>query len=171
MVRSEGGVLSCTNRMRNEGIAITTRMITGMTVQATSIRVLWVVRDGVGLAFALNLTMQTTSKMSTNAVIAAMIQSRKLWNQMMSSIVGAADCWKWSGGGRGGPRPAKATPPAASAATKASAGATFPINRMSTSIGVSAPSSSTFRHFPSRNLQAARLRVAQDARKAPALGG
>src|SRR5262245_51165222 len=95
MVRSDGGVLSCTNRMRNDGIAITTRMTTGITVQATSSRVLWVVRVGVGLALALNFTMQMTRSASTNAVIAAMSQSRKLWNQMMSSMVGAADCWKF----------------------------------------------------------------------------
>src|ERR1700742_4114890 len=94
MVRSDGGVLSCTNRMRNDGIAITTRITTGITVQATSIRVLWVVRDGVGLAFALNFTMQMTSRARTKAVITAMTQSRKWWNQTMSSIVGAADCWK-----------------------------------------------------------------------------
>src|ERR1051325_10415815 len=94
MGRSDGGVLSCTNRIRNDGIAITTRMITGITVQATSIRVLCVVRDGVGLAFALNFTMQMTSRTSTNSVMAAMIQRTKLWNQVMSSMVGAADCWK-----------------------------------------------------------------------------
>ena len=94
MVRSDGGVLSCTNRMRNEGIAITTRIITGITVQATSIMVLCVVRDGVGLARALNFSITSTSRISTNAVMPAMIQSTKSWNQMMSSIVGAADCWK-----------------------------------------------------------------------------
>src|SRR5215216_1608837 len=94
MVRSAGGVFICTNRMRNDGIAITTRMTTGSTVQATSSSVLCVVRDGVGLARALNFTITTTSRMSTKAVIAVMIQSTKLWNQVISSMVGAADCWK-----------------------------------------------------------------------------
>src|ERR1044072_1548812 len=101
MVRSDGGVLSCTNRILKDGIAIAARMSTGMIVQATSISVLWVVRDGVGLAFALNFTMQMSSSTSTKAVIAATIQSTKLWNQMMSSIVGAADCWKPSCQGLG----------------------------------------------------------------------
>src|ERR1700752_242233 len=95
MVRSDGGVFNCTNRMRNDGIAIPARVSTGITVQATSIIVLWVVRDGVGLAFALNFTMQMRSRTSTNAVIAAMIQSRRLWNQMLWSLEGAADCWKF----------------------------------------------------------------------------
>src|SRR5215213_11731221 len=94
MVRSAGGMLNCVNRMRNEGTAITTRITTGMTVQATSRSVLCVVRDGVGLAFALNLTITISSKARTNTVIAMMIQSTKLWNQVMSSMVGAADCWK-----------------------------------------------------------------------------
>src|ERR1044071_6784135 len=94
MVRSDCGMLSCTNRMRNDGIAITTRMTTGITVQATSSSVLCVVLDGVGLALALNFTMMMSSSASTKTVIAMMIQSTKLWNQVMSSMVGAADCWK-----------------------------------------------------------------------------
>src|SRR6266850_1504832 len=72
MVMSDGGVFICTNRIRNEGTAITTRMTTGITVQATSIRVLWVVRDGVGLARALNFTITMTSRASTNIVIAVL---------------------------------------------------------------------------------------------------
>ena len=100
-------MLSCTNRMRNDGIAITTRMTTGITVQATSSSVLCVVRDGVGLAFALNFTITMTSNASTKTVIATMIQSTKLWNQMMSSIAGAADCWKPICHGHGWPRPAR----------------------------------------------------------------
>ena len=70
MVRSDGGMLSCTNRMRNDGTAITTRMTTGMTVQATSSSVLWVVRDGVGLARALNFTITMSSSTSTKTVMA-----------------------------------------------------------------------------------------------------
>src|SRR5215213_5545327 len=94
MVRSAGGMLSCTNRMRNDGTAITTRIITGSTVQATSSSVLCVVRDGVGLAAALNFTITISSSASTKIVMAMMIQRTKLWNQVMSSMVGAADCWK-----------------------------------------------------------------------------
>jgi hypothetical protein len=38
-------------------MAITTRMRIGTTVQATSIAVLWVVREGTGFARALNFTI------------------------------------------------------------------------------------------------------------------
>ena len=48
-------MLSCRNSSWNDGTAIGTRMTTGTTVQITSISVLWVVRDGVGLARALKL--------------------------------------------------------------------------------------------------------------------
>ena len=40
---------------------MTTRISTGTTVQTTSIRVLWVVFEGTGLALALNLTMTAIS--------------------------------------------------------------------------------------------------------------
>ena len=46
---------------------MTTRIMTGIRVQATSSRVLWVVRDGTGLAPALNLTTTATSSASTNS--------------------------------------------------------------------------------------------------------
>ena len=46
-----------------------TRISTGISVQATSIRVLWVVRDGTGLALALNFTTIVISSPSTNSVI------------------------------------------------------------------------------------------------------
>src|SRR5882757_7117804 len=94
MVTSAGGVLSWKNRMRNDGTAITTRMTTGITVQATSSSVLCVVRDGVGLVLALNFTITISNSASTNSVMIVMTQSRKSWNQVMSSMVGAADFWK-----------------------------------------------------------------------------
>ncbi len=65
------------NSSRNDGTAIAARMTTGMMVQAISIGVLWVVRDGVGLARALKRTMMIPSSASTNSEIAAMTQSRK----------------------------------------------------------------------------------------------
>ena len=46
-------------------------------VQMISIGVLWVVRDGVGLARALKRTMTMIRRTSTNTEIAAMTQSRK----------------------------------------------------------------------------------------------
>src|SRR5689334_25025318 len=127
MVRSDGGVLSCTNRMRNEGIAITTRINTGTTVQTTSISVLWVVRDGVGLARALNLTITMIRRASTRVVIAAMIQSTKSWNQMMSSTVGVTDFWHDICHGLGWLKSADAVPPAARAAPDTRAARAFRI--------------------------------------------
>ena len=55
-----------------------------------SMVVLWVVREGTGLARALKRTITITSSASTNSAIAPMIQSRKSWNQMMSSMTGVA---------------------------------------------------------------------------------
>src|ERR1044071_9540174 len=59
---------------------------------------------------------------------------------MISSIVGAADCWKPICQGLGWPRPAYAMPPAARTPAKTRAAAADRIIRMSTSIGVFAPS-------------------------------
>ena len=77
MVRSDGGMFSCTNRMRNDGTAITTRMTTGMTVQSTSSSVLCVVREGAGLARALNFRITISSSANTNTVMPMMMYSTK----------------------------------------------------------------------------------------------
>ena len=61
----------------NEGTAIPVRIAIGMIVHRISIRVLWVVRDGVGFDFALKRTITVISRASTNNVMATMIQSRK----------------------------------------------------------------------------------------------
>ena len=47
--------------------------MTGTSVQATSRKVLWVVRDGVGLALALNLTTTATRSARTNSEIRVMM--------------------------------------------------------------------------------------------------
>ncbi len=60
-------------------------------VQTTSISVLCVVLEGTGFALALNCTATMTSRISTKTVMSVMIQSRKLWNQVMLSITGDAD--------------------------------------------------------------------------------
>ena len=112
-------------------------MSTGTTVQMISIMVLWVVRDGTGLARALNLTTMIASSTSTNNVIAAISQSRKSWNQTMSSMTEEAGCCSPSSQGEGWPRPAHATPPAAMTVTPVT---TKMINRLSTSIVLCAPS-------------------------------
>ena len=63
-------MVCCRNRSWNDGTAITTRIMTGISVHATSMRVLWVVRDGVGLARALKRTITISRRMSTNTAIA-----------------------------------------------------------------------------------------------------
>ena len=106
---------SSSNSSRNDGTAMPTRISTGIRVQATSIRVLWVVLEGTGLALALNFTTTMTSSASTNSVMMVISQSRKLWNQMMFSITGEpASCSLYSHGA-GCPSSANAAPPAASA--------------------------------------------------------
>ena len=76
-VKSGLGTSSCTNNSRNDGTAIIARIMTGTMVHRISIGVLWVVRDGAGLARALKRTMQMRRSASTKAEIAAMTQSRK----------------------------------------------------------------------------------------------
>ena len=83
MVRSALGVSSCRNSNRNDGTAIATRISTGISVHATSIRVLWVVLEGIGLALALNFTTTIINSTSTNSVITVMVPTSQLWNQMM----------------------------------------------------------------------------------------
>ena len=93
-----------------------TRISTGIRVQATSIRVLWVVREGTGLARALNLTTTVTSSASTNSVMTVMIQSSALWKRVMLSMTGvAAPCSLYSHGA-GWPNSANAAPLTTSAA-------------------------------------------------------
>src|SRR3954466_11101273 len=106
MVRSALGVSSCRNSSRNDGTAIATRISTGTRVQATSIRVLWVVLEGTGLALALNFTTTTMSNARTNSVMTVMSQNRKLWNQVMLSITGVADSCSVNSHGAGCPNSA-----------------------------------------------------------------
>src|SRR3954447_19767383 len=115
MVRSALGTSSCRNKRRNDGTAMPTRISTGISVHATSIRVLWVVLDGTGLALALNLTTTTTRSASTNSVIRVISTNRKLWNQVMLSITGEADSCNVHSHGAGCPNSASAAPPVASA--------------------------------------------------------
>src|SRR4030081_2694877 len=91
MVRSALGISSSKNSRRNDGTAMPTRISTGISVQATSIRVLWVVLEGTGWALALNLIATAARSPSTNSVMMVMIQSRMLWNEVMLSITDEAD--------------------------------------------------------------------------------
>src|SRR4051812_48034450 len=120
MVRSAFGMSSSSNSSRNDGTAMPTRISTGMMVQATSINVLWVVREGTGFLAALNFTMTTTSSANTNRVMTVISQNRKLWNQMMFSITGVAAACRVYSQGAGWPISANAAPqPASAAATMA----------------------------------------------------
>src|SRR4051812_12345844 len=99
MVTSGFGMSSSWNKSRNDGTAITTRISTGISVQATSISVLWVVLEGTGLALALNFTITMISSASTNNVMMVISASRRLWKLMMFSITGeAASCSVYSHG-------------------------------------------------------------------------
>ena len=71
---SSGGVY-CAVSSWKDGIARNSSTTTGPTVQMTSISVLWLVRDGVGLALARNLKMHQASSASTKSVIGTMNQS------------------------------------------------------------------------------------------------
>ena len=55
-----------------------TRISTGIRVQATSIRVLWVVLEGTGLALALNFITTVISRASTNSVMMVMIHQQPI---------------------------------------------------------------------------------------------
>src|ERR1700681_2580187 len=115
MVRSALGTSSSWNNSRNDGTAMATRISTGIRVQATSIRVLWVVLEGTGLDLALNFTTTMTSSARTNSAMTVMSTDRKLWNQMMLSITGEADSCRLYSHGAGCPSSAKAAPQVTSA--------------------------------------------------------
>ncbi len=106
-------MVSWTNRRRNDGTAITTRMMTGITVQATSSSVLCVVFDGVGLAFALNFTMMMSSSASTKSVIdgddrAGSRGTRRCRPSSATPIAGSPAARARAGRGRQAPRRASA---------------------------------------------------------------
>src|SRR4051794_24331159 len=76
-------------------MAIATRISTGTSVQTTSRKVLWVVRDGTGLAPRRNLTITISRRRRTKAVITVMIGiSSLLWNQSASWPIGVTCGWK-----------------------------------------------------------------------------
>src|SRR5260221_7098371 len=101
MVRSAFGISSSWNNSRNDGTAMPTRISTGISVQATSIRVLCVVLEGTGLDLALNFTTTMISSTRTNSVMTVMSTDRKLWNQTMLSITGEADSCNFDSHGAG----------------------------------------------------------------------
>src|SRR6478672_502683 len=140
-------MVSSRNRSLNDGTAIATRMITGTNVHITSSRVLWVVRDGVGLARELKRTITISKSASTKIVIATISQSRKSWNQTIFSMTGVAACWNPNCQGDGWPEPAQAAPPNRSPGVTVAARAA---NRLSTSIVVIAPSTKSIVTRPGR---------------------
>src|SRR5215471_2822248 len=84
--------------------------MTGTMVHRISIGVLWVVREGEGLARALKRTMTIRRSASTNAEIAAMIHNRKKWKLATSSMTGEAEPCRSICQGVGWPSPAPALP-------------------------------------------------------------
>ncbi len=87
-ITSGFGMMSCSRRSRKDGIAIATRISTGRIVQATSSRVLCVVRDGTGFACSLNFTATAIRSASTNSEIAVMIQTSQVWKRCTSWATG-----------------------------------------------------------------------------------
>src|SRR6185437_4693334 len=85
------GRSSSWNSSRNDGIAMPTRIRTGIIVHATSIIVLWVVFDGTGLARALNRNIAITISAVTNSVITVMTTRSPLCIFSMLSITGDAE--------------------------------------------------------------------------------
>ena len=67
--------LYCAVRSWNEGMAMNRSTITGPTVQITSISVLWLVREGFGLAPARYRTTHQAISAMTSSVIGTMNQS------------------------------------------------------------------------------------------------
>ena len=86
---------------------------------------------------ALNFTTTMTSRVRTKSVIAVITQSRKSWNQMMSSITGVAPFCMPSCHGCGWPLVAATAAPTPSTVRLVIMNAT---NRLSTSIVQCAPS-------------------------------
>ena len=75
-------------------MAITTRMMTGMMVQATSRTALWLTLVGTAFTLARNFHATYISSPSTNTQMAVMIQNSSRWKVSIMSITGEADCWK-----------------------------------------------------------------------------
>lgn len=81
---------------------MTTRIRIGATVQTTSMAVLWVVAEGLGLALALKRTTTMTSKASTSATMPMQVQSRmpswKVWMESISGVTeGCRPIWPGTG--------------------------------------------------------------------------
>src|SRR5262245_60468105 len=70
------------------------RTRTGITVHSTSINVLWVVREGVGLRFSLKRTITTTSNPSTNAEMITTIHNSLSCSRTTFCMTGVAASWK-----------------------------------------------------------------------------
>ena len=69
-----------------DGIAITTKITTGINVHATSRSELWVVVEGFLLFLALNLTHTYAKSKNTKIVIAVIIQKQNRENQLTVAL-------------------------------------------------------------------------------------
>jgi hypothetical protein len=87
-----------------EGIAIATRISTGMPVHSTSISVLWLVFDGTVLRRRLKRVITHSSRPSTSRQIATISGSRiPLWNHSAKLPSGEYCGWKVIAPGVGAP--------------------------------------------------------------------
>ena len=92
-VRSGVGTVSCLNRIGSENEPITIRITTGISVQAISIRVLWVKLAGVGLRRLLKRTTTMASSATTKSTITTMIPCTMCDRKCMSSATGVTAGW------------------------------------------------------------------------------
>ena len=76
-------------------MAMPTRMMIGITVQATSSNVLWVVLEGTGFDFELKRQTMYSSSTSTNNDIRVMRINMLSWNATSFSMTGVAGVWKF----------------------------------------------------------------------------
>ena len=95
MTTSLSGILSCLSKMGSEIIPIPIRINTGTIVHKISIGVLWVVDDGVGLAFRLYRIKTQTSRALTNIEIRVIITKRTLSSHCMSLASSVTGGWKF----------------------------------------------------------------------------
>ena len=96
IVISASVVRSAKNSKRYDGIAITTKMTMGSTVQTTSNTELCVVFEGTGLAFSLKRKMQINSRARTNRVMIVTIHNSSVWKSYIICAMGLAGVCKFS---------------------------------------------------------------------------
>ena len=100
-IMSAFGSESCVRSRRKDGIATATRISTGTMVQATSIAVLWVVREGVGFRFSLKRKTHHRIRPSTKTEMASESQCRPISKLRMSRAFSVTGTWRLISHGSG----------------------------------------------------------------------